>query len=67
MTQPDRKSTVSISQLLGLNGARDSYIFSVTNRNEMVDGDSMTVFFPPEITLSNDTNCAARSRVRGFY
>jgi hypothetical protein len=33
----------------------------------MVDGDLITVYFPPEITINNNTACGARSGVRGFY
>ena len=43
MTDPDRTTTVLISQILSLNGAKDSYIFSVKNHNEMIDGDTMEI------------------------
>jgi hypothetical protein len=39
----------------------------VSNHNEMVDGDTLNVYFPPEISISNETACAARFGVRGFY
>jgi hypothetical protein len=41
MTEPDRSTKVEIRQMNSINGARDSYIFSVKNHNELVDGDTM--------------------------
>ncbi len=67
MTDPDRQSTVTITQVLAQNGAKDQYIFAVKNHNENVDGDVINIYFPPEISISNETTCGARFGVRGFY
>lgn len=67
MMETDRQTTVSISQVLAQNGAKDQYIFAVKNHNEIVDGDIINIYFPPEISISNDTSCGARFGVRGFY
>ena len=67
MTSPDLSTTISVSQVYGTNGGNDYYIFTVLSHNLLDEGDYMILNFPPEVSLSNKTVCAAKLGVRGFY